>query len=44
MPDRPWDRFLTSSDREVISAAGYSAKGGFGERPALLVVDMTYNF
>ena len=44
MTDRPWDRFLTSGDREVISAAGYGAKGGFGERPALLVVDMTYNF
>ena len=44
MTDRPWDRFLTSSDREVISAAGYGTKGGFGERPVLLVVDMTYNF
>ena len=44
MTDRPWDRFLTSSDREVISAAGYGESGGFGERPVLLVVDMTYNF
>lgn len=44
MTDRPWDRFLTIGDREVISAAGYGAKGGFGERPVLLVVDMTYNF
>jgi nicotinamidase-related amidase len=44
MTDRPWDRFLTSSDREVISAAGYGTKGGFGERPVLLVVDVTYNF
>ena len=44
MTDRPWDRFLTSGDREVISAAGYGTKGGFGERPVLLVVDMTYNF
>ena len=44
MTDRPWDRFLTGNDREVISAAGYGATGGFGERPALLVVDMTYNF
>ncbi len=44
MTDRPWDRFLTSSDHEAIAAAGYGAKSGFGERPALLVVDMTYNF
>ena len=29
---------------QVISAAGYGTKGGLGERPALLVVDMTYNF
>ena len=44
MTDRPWNRFLTNGDREVIAAAGYCAKGGLGGRPALLVVDMTYNF
>ncbi len=44
MTDRPWDRFLASGDREVMAAAGYGERGGFGERPALLVVDMTYNF
>lgn len=44
MTDNPWDRFLTARDRAVIEAAGYGARAGLGERPALLVVDMTYNF
>ena len=44
MTDNPWDRFLTDRDRAVIAAAGYGARAGLGKRPALLVVDMTYNF
>lgn len=44
MTDNTWDRFLTDRDRAVIEAAGYGARAGLGKRPALLVVDMTYNF
>jgi len=44
MSDNPWDRFLTPRDRAVMKAAGYGARMGLGARPALLVVDMTYNF
>ena len=44
MTDNPWDRFLTNRDRAVMEAAGYGARAGLGQRPALLVVDMTYNF
>jgi nicotinamidase-related amidase len=44
MTDKIWDRFLTGRDRAVIEAAGYGAPAGLGDRPALLVVDMTYNF
>ena len=44
MTDNIWDRFLTDRDRAVIEAAGYGARVGLGKRPALLVVDMTYNF
>lgn len=44
MSDSIWNRFLTDRDRAVISAAGYGARTGLGTRPALLVVDMTYNF
>ncbi len=41
---RVWDSFLTDKDREVFEAAGYRQKMGFGERPALLVIDVTYDF
>jgi nicotinamidase-related amidase len=44
MTERIWDRFLTPRDREVFAAAGYGARQGFGERPALLVVDVNYFF
>lgn len=44
MTDNPWDRFLTGRDQAVIEAAGFGARMGLGQRPALLVVDMTYNF
>jgi maleamate amidohydrolase len=44
MTDKTWDRFLTGRDRAVIEAAGFGRRAGLGDRPALLVVDMTYNF
>ena len=44
MTDNIWDRFLTDRDRAVMAAAGYAARTGLGMAPALLVVDMTYNF
>lgn len=39
-----WDEFLTPLDVQVYEAAGLSMKGDLGERPAILVVDMVYNF
>ena len=39
-----WDKYLSESDRAVFEAAGFGARAGFGERPALLVVDVTYAF
>lgn len=44
MPERIWDRFLTARDREVFAASGYAAPMGFGQRPALMIVDVSYNF
>lgn len=44
MSERIWDRFLTERDREVFAASGYAAPVGTGRRPALLVVDVSYNF
>ena len=39
-----WNRFLTERDRQVFAAAGYARRQGFGRRPAILVVDVNYNF
>jgi nicotinamidase-related amidase len=39
-----WDRYLTDRDRAVYEAAGYGTNLGFGERPAVLVVDVNYAF
>ena len=44
MVERIWDRYLTERDKEVFRVSGYGATGGFGKRPALLVIDVTYNF
>ena len=44
MVQRIWDEFLTERDKEVFKASGYGVQGGFGERPALLVIDVNYNF
>lgn len=41
---RPWDAFLTERDKRVMGAAGYGSRQGFGRRPALLIVDVTYGF
>jgi maleamate amidohydrolase len=39
-----WNKFLTERDKAVFSAAGYGARAGFGKRPALLVIDVSYAF
>lgn len=44
MSERIWDKFLTERDKEVFAAAGYGALGAWGERPALLVIDINYAF
>lgn len=44
MTERIWDKFLTERDKAVFEAAGYGARQGFGKRPALLVIDVNYNF
>jgi maleamate amidohydrolase len=44
MAGRIWDDVIPERDKAVFEAAGYGQRGGFGERPALLVVDVTYDF
>lgn len=39
-----WKRFLTPRDLEVFATSGYGRKGGMGARPALLIIDVNYNF
>ncbi len=39
-----WDDVLTERDRKVFEKSGYGNRAGFGQRPALLVIDMNYNF
>lgn len=41
---RVWGRFLTPLDLKIYEAAGYGEKGDLGGRPAVLVVDVVYNF
>lgn len=40
----PWEQFLTERDRAVFESGGYGRKYGFGSHPALLVIDVVYNF
>ena len=39
-----WDDILTDRDKEVFALSGYGAKAGFGQRPAVLIIDVNYNF
>jgi maleamate amidohydrolase len=44
MSEPIWNQFLTERDKAVFEAAGYGARSGFGKRPALLVIDVSYAF
>ena len=39
-----WDDILTPRDKDVFALSGYGKKAGFGQRPAILVIDVNYNF
>lgn len=44
MTERIWDPFLTEKDKKAFAGAGYGRRVGFGERPALFIIDVQYNF
>jgi nicotinamidase-related amidase len=44
MAERVWDKFLTERDKLVFAAGGFGARAGFGKRPALLVIDVSWAF
>ena len=39
-----WDDILTPRDKEVFKLSGFGKKAGLGQRPALLIIDVNYNF
>ena len=39
-----WNKFLTERDKQVFAAAGFGARQGFGKRPAVLIIDVNYDF
>ena len=40
-----WDDVITERDRQVYKAAGYGeGRIGFGQKPALVIIDVNYNF
>lgn len=39
-----WDDVLTDTDKAVFEAAGWGKRAGYGERPAIMVIDVNYNF
>jgi len=39
-----WDDILTLRDKEVFALSGFGKSAGLGQRPALLIIDVNYNF
>jgi maleamate amidohydrolase len=44
MSEPIWNKYLTEEDKAIFAAAGWQSQMGFGERPALLVIDVSYGF
>src|ERR1700749_4317883 len=44
MSEPIWNKFLTERDKAVFGTSGYGARGGFGKRPALIVIDVSWAF
>lgn len=44
MSEPIWNKYLSERDQAVFGKAGYGSRQGFGNRPALLVVDVNYAF
>ena len=42
MSEPVWTKFLTERDRAVFDASGYGTRGGFGKRPALVIIDVNW--
>lgn len=42
MEKRIWDDYITEADRRVYEKAGFGSSAGYGNRPAVLVIDVQY--
>lgn len=40
--EHPWDKVIPREEQETYALAGLGRPGGFGQRPALLVIDVQY--
>jgi len=38
-----WDDILTERDKLVFKEGGFAARIGFGQKPALVIIDLDYN-
>ena len=39
---KPWSGVITDEEERRYALAGFGGKGGFGTRPALLIIDVQY--
>jgi nicotinamidase-related amidase len=44
MSEPIWSKYLTARDKQVFAMSGYGQRAGFGKRPALLIIDVVYDF
>ena len=42
--EKIWDKYISERDRGVFDAAGFGQNAGFGERPVLMIIDVSYAF
>ncbi|MDX3907148.1 MAG: isochorismatase family protein [Pigmentiphaga sp.] len=39
-----WNQYLSQEEKEIFAGCGWGARAGFGKRPALAVIDVSYGF
>lgn len=44
MSERIWDKYISERDQGIFDAAGFGQNAGFGDRPVLMVIDVSYAF
>ena len=44
MAEHIWEKYLSDRDRSVFEAAGFGQMSGFGDRPVLMIIDVSYAF